>query len=539
MKDPAPPSDESVRLLAELREENRRLIAELDEQRQRAREVESRYRGLIDRLDAIFWESGVESLGFSYVSPRAEALLGYPVERWTGEPDFWVQILHPDDRDWVLESCQIATAAGRDNDFDYRVIAADGRVVWLRDMVYVEKDEAGRPRMLRGAMVDITPQKHVEEELRESGAAKDRFLNMLAHELRNPLAAVSNALQVLRGSTPGQLPWERAMQIIERQVRHQAQILNDLLQVSRLTRGTIELRLGLVDLRKLVEDTAEDQRSAFEQAGLSLHLDLPAGPVWTQGDPTQLTVALSNLLGNALKFTDTGGRVDVSLVRENERDAVTVRDTGIGLDPEMLSRVWDVFSQADQSLERRRGGLGLGLPLVKGLIELHGGEVRAESAGIGQGSSFTILLPGDGDHDAPAPAPAPSIAEPAQPGSLRILVIEDNVDAADTLRDLLELFGHQVEVAYTGSQGIEAAHRFHPEVVLCDIGLPGMDGYAVARQLRKDPATASVRLVALTGYGRDTDRQLAEEAGFDVHLVKPVAPDELRRRLESWAAEPH
>lgn len=530
MAQPSSPMDD----VTHLREEVHRLGRELEDERRRAREVERRYRGLIDQLDAIFWEADAVSFEFTYVSPRAEPILGYPMERWLHEPGFWVKILHPEDREWVVECCRQATAEGRDNDFEYRALAADGRTVWMRDMVYVEKDASGQARLLRGVMLDITVQKRVEEELRESGAAKDRFLNMLAHELRNPLGAVSNAVQVLRGSLPGQPCWERSMQIIERQVRHQGQILNDLLQVSRLTRGAIELHRSRLDLRRLVEETVEDHRAAFEKARLSLHLDLPAAPVWIEGDPTQLTVALSNLLGNALKFTETAGRIDVSLQEEGNRVSITVRDTGIGLAPEMLPRVWDVFAQADQSLERRRGGLGLGLPLVKGLVELHGGEVRAASEGVGRGSAFTVFLPLVGQPEPREPDPA---AEPDRPGHLRILVVEDNADAADTLRDLLELFGHEVEVAYTGSEGLEAAHQFHPEVVLCDIGLPGMDGYAVARRLREDPETAASRLVALTGYGRDADRQLAQEAGFDLHLVKPVAPDELRQRLEAWAAE--
>ena len=505
---------------------------EIDRLRAELEEEKRRYRGLVDQLDAIFWEADAISFEFTYVSPRAEAILGYPMERWLHEPGFWVTILHPEDRDWVVERCQVATSEGRDNDFEYRALAADGRVVWLRDMVYVQKDEAGRARLLRGVMLDITAQKRIEEELRESGAAKDRFLNMLAHELRNPLGAVSNALQVLRASAPGQPAWERALRIIERQVGHQAQLLNDLLQVSRLTRGTVEVHLQRLDLRRLVEETLEDHRAVFEQAGLDLHTGLPPEPVWIQGDPTQLAVALSNLLGNARKFTEPGGRVAVSLGEEGDQAAVTIRDTGIGLEPGMLQRVWEVFAQADQSLERRRGGLGLGLPLVKGIVELHGGEVRAESLGLGRGATFTLLLPRAGQPEASEPPPP---TDPARPGALRILVVEDNIDAADTLRDLLELFGHQVEVAYTGSQGLEAAQQFRPEVVLCDIGLPGMDGYTVARRLRQDPNTADSRLIALTGYGRDTDRQLAQEAGFDLHLVKPVAPDELRQRLEAWS----
>lgn len=221
---------------------------------------------------------------------------------------------------------------------------------------------------------------------------------------------------------------------------------------------------------------------------------------------------------------------------EGPRVSVTVSDTGIGIEPAMLSHVWEVFSQADSSLERSRGGLGLGLALAKGFVESHGGEVRAESAGLGRGASFTFTLPRL-EETVPEPAPGPSsTAEPARPDGLVVLVIEDNVDAAETLADLLRLFGHEVHLAHTGPEGIEAARAVRPDVVLCDIGLPGMDGYAVARQLRQEPSTATTRLVALTGYGRDSDRREAEEAGFDLHLVKPVEPADLRQLLAEWTA---
>ncbi|HEX2644972.1 MAG TPA: PAS domain-containing protein, partial [Thermoanaerobaculia bacterium] len=220
-----------------LRAEVRRLRAELCSRQGEASLVAQRYRSLIERLDAIFWEADVETFEFTYVSPRAEPMLGYPMDRWLHEKGFWVRILHPDDRDWVVESCMRATAEGRDNDFVYRAIAADGRLVWLRDMVYVEMDAAGTPRLLRGVMLDITAQMQVENELRRTGAAKDQFLAMLAHELRNPLGAVSNALQVMRSTRPGQAAWERAFQVIERQVQLQVRILNDLLEVSSLSRG--------------------------------------------------------------------------------------------------------------------------------------------------------------------------------------------------------------------------------------------------------------------------------------------------------------
>jgi CheY-like chemotaxis protein/two-component sensor histidine kinase len=355
---------------------------------------------------------------------------------------------------------------------------------------------------------------------------------MLAHELRNPLGALSNALQVLRSARSEEPVWRRALDVAERQVNHQARLVTDLLDVSRLMHDRIETHRQRLDLAALVREAAEDCRSLIREAGLTLALELPPGPVWVEGDPTQLAQVLTNLLNNATKFTDPGGRVTLSLAPDAGPDRVAVRvtDTGIGISPEMLPHVWEVFSQADRSLDRSRGGLGLGLALVRGLVELHGGEVRAESPGLGCGSTFTALLP---------LAESPEDETDTQPG-LRILLVEDNRDAAETLRDLLELSGHRVELAFSGPAALEAAPRFQPEVVLCDIGLPGMDGYAVARQLRSDGATAlapGARLVALTGYGREEDRRRTSEAGFDLHLVKPVKPGELQRLLETWAAE--
>jgi PAS domain S-box-containing protein len=509
-----------------------RLAEELAEERRRAAEIEHRYRGLIDRLDAIFWEADAATFEFTYVSPRAEPLLGYPMERWLHEPGFWVTILHSDDRDWVVDCCATATREGRDNDFEYRALTADGRVVWLRDMVYLELDEAGKPRLLKGVMLDITAQKKVEDALRESGAAKDRFLAMLAHELRNPLGAVSNALEVMRATPPGQPVWQRALEVVERQVKHQTQLLNDLLEVSRLSRGKIERRRERVDLGLLVQQSVEDCRESIANAGLTASLGLPSHAVWVEGDPTQLAQVFTNLLNNAVKFTEAGGRIDVSVADAEGSAQVAVADTGIGIDPAMLGQVWGIFNQADSSLERSRGGLGLGLALVKGLTELHGGEVQAQSPGLGQGARFTVSLPIAG---APAVAEPDRAEEPAAAKSLRILVIEDNVDAAETLGDLLRLFEHEVELAHSGPAGIEAAARFQPEVVLCDIGLPMMDGYEVARQLRQNPALKATHLIALTGYGRESDRRRALEAGFDLHLVKPVEPLELQRLLTEWA----
>jgi PAS domain S-box-containing protein len=360
----------------------------------------------------------------------------------------------------------------------------------------------------------------------EADQRKDEFLAMLAHELRNPLAPIRNSLELLRLRLPETPELRRQREVIERQVRQLGRLTDDLLDVSRLTRGRMELRREPVDLARLVRTTAEDHRGMLDDAGLTLHLDVPETPVIVNGDAARLAQAVGNLLHNAAKFTDPGGQVFVQLSSRDGEASVSVRDTGIGISAEMLPRVFDTFTQADRSLARTRGGLGIGLALVKGILERHGGRTRAESAGPDCGATFTLTLPARPAELRPPTGALPGVIAGA---SKRVLIIEDNADAAETMRDLLQLTGHEVEVAGSGAAGIEAAERFRPEMVLCDIGLPEMDGYEVARAIRRNPALASVRLIAITGYARDEDRQRAVEAGFDVHMAKPIDPGALRR----------
>jgi PAS domain S-box-containing protein len=380
---------------------------------------------------------------------------------------------------------------------------------------------------------DITDRKLLEEELRqrveklaEADRRKDEFLAMLAHELRNPLAPVLNGLQVLRLAESDHELLEQARAMMERQIRHMTRLVDDLLDVSRITRGKVQVRRERLDLAALVRTAAEDRRPTLEQAGLELRVDAPRQPMWVAGDPTRLAQILNNLLDNAVKFRDGGDRVAVTLAEDAAagRAVLTVRDNGLGIDPEIFPRLFDAFAQADRSLDRSRGGLGLGLSLVKGLAELHGGSVEARSDGPGRGAEFTVRLPLA--REAPAltemPTAPPAVAEP-----LRILIVEDNRDAANSLCLLLELLGHRARVAYTGTEGVRAAHEWRPDVVLCDIGLPEMDGYDVASELRRSPETRAARLIAVTGYGQEEDRRRAQQAGFDHHLVKPVDPEAL------------
>jgi CheY-like chemotaxis protein len=340
----------------------------------------------------------------------------------------------------------------------------------------------------------------------------------------------------MRMMGPQQPPLDQARDMIDRQVTHMARLIDDLLDMSRLSRGKILLRKERVDLVELVRDTVDDYRSILEGTGLTVQVRLPEGPLYAHGDPTRLAQVLGNVLHNANKFTDAGGRVEVEVSADPGGQAalLAVRDTGIGMEADVLARVFEAFSQADRSLDRSRGGLGLGLALVKGLVELHGGEVRVASEGAGRGTELTIRLP---LLSQTAPARPAAAAARAARCSHRILVVEDNVDAAESMRTLLKLIGHQVEVAHTGVEGLEAARRFLPRVVLCDIGLPGgMDGYAVARALRAEPALVSAFVIATTGYGQLEDQRRSREAGFDAHLTKPVDFAELQRMLAALPA---
>jgi CheY-like chemotaxis protein len=321
---------------------------------------------------------------------------------------------------------------------------------------------------------------------------------------------------------------------MERQARYLARMVDDLLDVARIDRRSITLRTERLDLARLARTAAEDRRPDLERAGLVLSLEAPETPVWVQGDESRLSQVLGNLLDNAQKFTDWGGSVHLRLgVDDGAGEALlTVRDTGAGIPPEVLPHVFTSFAQADRSLERTRGGLGLGLSVVKGLVELHGGRVEASSAGPGRGAAFTVRLPVEAEPSALS-APPPELRPAGK--RLRVIVVEDNKDAADSLRMLLEVLGYEARVAYTGPEGLRTAVAWHPDVVLSDVGLPGLNGLGLAAALRKDPATADVLLVGISGYGSEDDCFRARRAGFDHYLVKPADPVAIQEILATRA----
>jgi signal transduction histidine kinase/ActR/RegA family two-component response regulator len=395
--------------------------------------------------------------------------------------------------------------------------------------VHIEAAASEEEQDCRAVLMDISELKRVEGALQEADRRRNDFLAVLSHELRNPLTPIMNSLYILEHAVPGGDQGRRAQAVIGRQTAQLARLVDDLLDVTRVTRNKIELHRQRLELNELVRRTLEDHRPQFEKSEVVLELTPAAAPVYVLADWNRLAQVIGNLLQNAAKFTGRKGAARVSVTTDYpaRRAVVRIADTGVGMAPEMLSRVFEPFSQADGTLDRSKGGLGLGLALVKGLVELHGGEVSAHSEGLGKGTELTVRLPLDlADVGVPLTS-----SEELERRPRRVLVIEDNIDAADSLSEALALDGHEVAVAYNGQEGIEKARQLRPEVVLCDIGLPGMDGYEVARAFRRDAVLRSTYLVALSGYALPEDLQRASDAGFDRHLAKPPLLEKLEEML--------
>jgi PAS domain S-box-containing protein len=439
--------------------------------------------------------------------------------------------VHPDDRA-LVDARWRAALRGEPYEVEHRILVG-GEVAWVREKAELEFDEDGSLLGGFGTVQDVTEAKQLQEALASANARlvqadrrKDEFLGMLSHELRNPLAPLRNSIHILRHVDAGSEQAGRAQDVIERQTRHLTRLVDDLLDVTRIARGKIELRYERVDLRDVVRRAGEDFRSVLERRDVRFRSDVPDGKVWADADATRLAQLVGNLLHNAAKFTQPGDDVTLSLSVHGRDAEIRVRDTGAGIGAELLPTVFDAFVQGERTLARSEGGLGLGLALVKGIAELHGGTVRAESAGNGHGAEFIVRLPTAEQAD----APEPRIAGPRpRNGGRRILVVDDNVDAAQSLADFVELLGHVAEVAFDGPSAIAAARATSPDVVLCDLGLPGVSGYEVAKALRA--SGDGIRLYAVSGYAQPEDVRRALDSGFDGHLAKPVDPDELERLL--------
>lgn len=373
---------------------------------------------------------------------------------------------------------------------------------------------------------ELLERRRVERELRQSAERKNEFIAMLGHELRNPLASIRHACEVF-GLHQARIPaLGRAYDVLDRQSRQMGRLVDGLLEVSRVSRGKVRLQCRRIDLRQVLDQVVEDRRVETSKRGLVVTREMPSREVWVDGDPVRLAQVFDNLLGNAVKFTPATGSIVVRIAIESDRAQVAIRDSGPGIRPELLARIFEPFEQEAQPGERAAGGLGLGLAVAKGFVELHGGTIRATSAGAGAGAEFCVALP-----RAPAPRPRSDVEPRHRAPPRRMLLVEDNTDAAEMLRLLLAARGHRVRVAESGPRALESLRDEPADVVLCDIGLPGMSGYDVARRVHHDPGIETPALVALTGYGQPEDRQRALDAGFDAHLTKPVDLVELESVL--------
>ncbi len=416
------------------------------------------------------------------------------------------------------------------------LVAREGRRIAIDASAAPIQTTEGEAKGVVLVFHDISDRRRMENELRDRAAklaladrAKNEFLAMLAHELRNPLAPIFNALRTLSDTTsePADLPW--AMGIMERQVRLMARLVDDLLDVSRITQGKIELRKEHIELDSVLRNAVEVSRPLIESRRQSLHLYSCAEPLPVFADSARLEQVVCNLLNNAAKYTQEGGSIALCSGREGGEIVLRVRDNGLGIAPEMQARVFDLFTQAEPTLDRSEGGLGIGLTLVRTLVELHGGTIIVHSDGLGLGSEFEVRLP-MAEVRTPEPGPVQTIGQPAA-NRRRILLVDDNDDALHTLARLLRRWGHEIHVAGAGLDALNVASKVQPEVILLDIGLPGMDGYEVARRLRQTRGVSESLLIALTGYGQESDRSRSRDAGFDHHLVKPLDPDQLQSLL--------
>jgi signal transduction histidine kinase len=528
------------------------LAIERDANDRRLRESEARYRRIAEseramtqnrlRLDYAVRLSGV---GFwNCVLPfdelhwdhRVKEHFFLPAEARVHIEDFWSRI-HPDDREPTRIAIEASMRDRVSYDVVYRTVnPANGDIKWIRALGGMTFGADGEPTHFDGVTVDVSEHKRDQLSLAEAlskvsdqDRRKDEFLATLAHELRNPLAPIRTGLSILRigGTAEQQL---RTREMMERQLGHLVRMVDDLLDISRVTLGKVTLKPERVDFRGVMHSALETTRTLIESHGHEFATRLPADPLPLDVDPTRLAQVIANLLNNAAKYTPPGGRIQLSAQIDGHELVIRISDDGVGIPAELLPRVFDLFMQVGSSTDQAQGGLGIGLTLVRGLVEMHGGSVFAESPGIGLGTTMTVRLPLAGASENADRFAAVDLSEA---GSLRILVVDDNVDAAASLAMLLELEGHSTQVAHSGSEAIAAVSSFRPQLVFLDIGLPDISGYQVAERIRAMTQQDLPRLVALTGWGSEDDRRQAHNAGFDAHLVKPVDPSELAAVLKN------
>ncbi|MGO4469270.1 hybrid sensor histidine kinase/response regulator, partial [Pseudoduganella sp. RAF53_2] len=509
-------------------------ITERKRSEEAATELEAQFQTLANEIPQIAWMSRPD--GWIYWFNRRlfeyTGLSQAQVEGWS-----WEQAIDPKAYREVEQNWRRSLATGEPFEMVLPIRGADGVYRPFLTRAVPMKNSEGRIVHWFGTNTDITAQSEAEQALKRADQLKDEFLATLAHELRNPLAPIRNATELLSRLKDLPANVERVLAIIDRQSRHLARLVDDLLEVSRITQGKVELRRKTVSVVDCLSDALHAVDAALKSAGLEVTIHLPEEPLYANADATRIVQCFVNLLNNAIKFTPRAGFITVSAERTGSQAQIIIADSGIGIAPENLDKIFGLFAQLTPALERSHGGLGIGLSLVKGFVELHGGTVSASSEGLGKGSSFTVELP-----LMEAQAVAPSERRFAGPvHSLeprRVLVVDDNLDAAACLVQLLVSAGHDVREAHDGPEGLRMAFDFEPEVILLDIGMPGMSGLDVARELRRRAGHPPPRIIAVTGWGQERDRKLTRDAGFDFHLTKPVNHTELDVLMSLGAEAP-
>lgn len=550
--------------------------------------AERRYRALVEQIPVVTFLAALDfNVHELYVSPQIENLLGFSQDEWLNNPFLWYNQLHPDDRErWQKEFAQTC-ATGTQFRSDYRFITRDDDVVWVHGECQVIRDENGAPLFLQGVAYDITESKTAEatlqhmrleleeqiqqrtrelaysneslrdeidrrkdleeklrqraEQLADESRRKDQFLAMLAHELRNPLAPLLMAVDLLNRSEIEKPERDWAVGMVGRQVQHMARLIDDLLDISRISLGKIVLRKAALNLGTVVQRAVDVVRPAIAERRQHLDVELLQGEIMLEADGVRLEQIITNLLTNASKYTNPNGSIFLCAAVEGDQAVLIVKDNGIGIPPEMLERIFDLFTQVDNSISRSaQWGLGIGLALVRGLVDLHGGTVKAFSPGMGHGSEFVVQLP-----LISSPKSIPAVDENSFRGTAsshlprrKILIVEDNHEFSHSMSLLLRSWNQDVRATSDGNAALAEAQSAMPDMVFMDIGLPGMDGYEIAQKLRQQPHGRNICLVALTGYGRQEDRERAIKAGFDFHLTKPISSEKLRELLRDKPNSP-
>ncbi|MBC7983075.1 MAG: PAS domain S-box protein [Candidatus Obscuribacterales bacterium] len=504
-------------------------ISEREQAQQALRKSERLYRAIGESIDYGVWVCDPTGKN-TYASESFLRLVGLTQEQCSSFG--WGEVLHPDDAERTMAAWRECVRTGGQWDIQHRFRGVDGKWHPILARGVPVRNEAGEITAWAGINLNISHLKTIEDELREADQRKNEFLATLAHELRNPLAPIRNGLEILRLTKGSGEPAEQARSMMDRQLRQMVRLIDDLLDLSRISRGKIDLRLERVELTTAIRNALEISQPLIAEAGHELTIETPKESLFVHADQTRLSQVFANLINNAAKYTDKGGQIWVTIKRHGDKASIGIRDNGIGIPAHLLPRVFEMFTQDDRSLEKAQGGLGIGLSIAKQLVEMHGGTIEARSDGHGTGSEFVVQLPLLAAHAAQITSIIADNGRNTGPSGLRVLVADDNVDAATSLALMLKIKGNEVRTARDGLEAVHVAEVFSPEVVLLDIGMPELNGYEACRQIRQQHDSGTILIVAMTGWGQEEDKLRSQQAGFDHHLVKPVDVSILEKLLE-------